>query len=291
MLDGHHVELVAIRRLSFPAGEKTLQGTLFLPAEAPRAAVVLNPATGVAQRYYGHFANWLAAQRGIACLTYDYSDFGESASGDLRRSTATMSSWALVDQPAARAEMRRQLPGVPLWVIGHSLGAMMMPLQRDIEDIARMIGVASGIAYHRDHPWPYQALARMFWFGHAPLATWALGYLPGKRLGFGADLPPKVYWEWRRWCISLDFFFPELGDTLPEADWSRCPVPAELFAFSDDPTIPPPNVWRLKELYGPGRTRENLIVPAEHGLKSVGHLGAFAARNAALWPVLLGERD
>ena len=288
MLDVSTDTLALIRPVSFQAGAAQLSGTLFLPADRPGAAVVLNGATGVPQSYYRHFAQWLAVERGMACLTYDYRDFGASQTGPMNRSDATMSDWGLIDQPAARAELRRLVPDTPLWVVGHSLGAMMMPMQEDISGIDRMIGVASGMVRHIDHPWPYQGLARLFWFGHGPLATHLAGYLPGKRLGFGADLPSGVYWEWRRWCTSRDFFLPDVGWQLPDPNWDRSKAPVDLFALSDDATCPPSCVWKLAELYGNGSVTPHLLILESFGLGQVGHLGAFARRNKVLWSTLIG---
>ncbi len=139
----------------------TLAGTLFPPIGSPRAAVILHGATGVPARFYAHFARWLAATRDIACLTYDYRDFG--ASGSARGSRATMTDWGIHDQQAARDWLRARLPQVPLWVIGHSLGGMMLPYQTGLDGIARVVTVASGAVHVADHPWPYRAFAHAFW--------------------------------------------------------------------------------------------------------------------------------
>lgn len=280
---------VEVQEVSFPAGNKVLKGRLYLPAAAPVAAMVLNSATGVPQGYYKHFARWLARERGMACLTYDYSDFGDSATAHPRHSDATMAHWALVDQPAAREEMRRLLPGVPLQVLGHSLGAMLMPLQEGLEDVTRMIGVASGLVRHDDHPWPYQALARAFWFGHVPVLVRLMGYLPGRLIGFGENLPAGVYWQWRRWCTVRGSYLPETGKVLPTPDWSRSGAPVSLFAFSDDETIPPQCVERLGQVYGDDYLSFREIAPDEVGLQKIGHLGAFSRHASALWPELVPE--
>lgn len=277
---------VESRDVAFQAGKNLLKGRLYLPHGVPAAAMVLNSATGVPQGYYRHFAAWLARERGMACLTYDYSGFGDSATGHPRSSDATMADWALVDQPAARAEMRRQLPGVPLQVMGHSLGAMLMPLQDGLEDVTRMTGVASGLVHHSDHPWPYQAMARAFWFGHVPVLVRLMGYLPGRLIGFGEDLPAGVYWQWRRWCTTRESYLPEMGKGLPQADWTRSGAPVTMFAFSDDQTIPPQCVRRLAGVYGPDAEMA-VVSPSDHGLQAIGHLGAFTRRASALWPTLV----
>jgi len=132
----------------------------------------------------------------MACLTYDYRGFGASATGPIRQSQVLLSDWALIDQAVARAAMRALYPGLPLRVIGHSLGGLTMPLQHRLEEIDHVITIASGRVHVRDRPWPYQTFAHLFWFGHVPVLKRLLGYLPGRLLGFGADLPSAFYWQW-----------------------------------------------------------------------------------------------
>ncbi|KIC36778.1 alpha/beta hydrolase family protein [Leisingera sp. ANG-M7] len=291
MLDSHaeHAAEVRVEDVRFAAGEAELAGRLYHPAAPVKAAVVLNGATGVPQGYYRHFARWLAAERQMACLTYDYRDFGASACMHPRRSQATMAEWALADQPAARQEMQRHYAGVPLLVIGHSLGAMLMPLQEGLTDVARMIVVAGGLVHHHDHPWPYRALALAFWFGHVPALVRALGYLPGRAVGFGADLPAGVYWQWRRWCTTPGSYLPEAGRGLPQPRWAETGIPVDLFAMKDDDVVPPAAVWRLGDAFGSVLQRREVLDPQQAGLRKIGHLGAFARANSALWPRLVPQ--
>lgn len=276
-------------KIWFKSGETDLSGSLYIPDAIPETVAVLNGATGVPQGYYSAFASWLADARGIVCLTYDYRDFGASAQKPLRLSKATMSDWALEDQPAARHELRRRFPDARMWVIGHSLGGMLMPMQGDLSDIDRLITVASGRVNVRNHPWPYQGLARLFWFGHVPLVTRLLGYLPGRAVGLGADLPADLYWQWRRWCTHPDFYFGDQTMILPDPHWPES-IPAELIALSDDPVCPRRAVDALAEIYGRG-AKTRVLDPAAFGLKSIGHLAAFARRNAAVWPALLDGQE
>ncbi len=284
MLDS--TQAVLIEDIQFPSGPANLSARLYLPVSEPQVAVVIHSATGVPRDYYQHFAQWLAAERGMACLTYDYRDVGYSLTGHPKESPVDMSYWALVDMPAARAEMRRRFPDAQHWSIGHSIGGMMGPVQPDIDQIDRMICVCSGLVTLTDHPWPYQALAWLFWYGFAPVVVKTQGYLPGKAVGFGADLPPQVYWQWRKWCTGPQNYVPQIGDTLPAARWAQSDTPVDLFSFEDDQMVPPEAVWRLADLYGP-KARRNLLSPKEFGLSKIGHIGAFARRNAAVWPRLI----
>ncbi|MEM8654663.1 MAG: alpha/beta fold hydrolase [Pseudomonadota bacterium] len=287
MLDATPIQRpVTERSLAFKTQDGAeLVGRLYRPDQRPFAAVVLNSATGVLQTFYTHFARWLAAERGMAVLTYDYRGTGRSYAGPMPKVQADMTDWGIRDQVAARRAMRREVPGVPLWIVGHSLGAMLLPNQPEMDDVVRVIGVASGMVHHTDHPWPYRAVALNFWFTLGPLATLLCGYLPGKRLRFGEDLPAGVFWQWRRWCTSTAFYDADIGARLPAPDWTSDAV-VRLHAFADDDLIPPPQVARLARVYGVDPV---IIDPKDHGLARVGHLGAFSRRNKAIWPVLLKE--
>src|SRR5262249_52982075 len=54
-----------------------LAATVFTPEGPPRGTVLVNSATAVPRRFYAGFAAYLA-ERGFACLTYDYRGVGGS---------------------------------------------------------------------------------------------------------------------------------------------------------------------------------------------------------------------
>ncbi|MDQ2091197.1 alpha/beta hydrolase family protein [Marimonas arenosa] len=272
--------------LAIPAGPGRLTATLY-PAPAPRAAAVLNPATGVAQVYYRAFARWLAEARGVTCLTYDYRGFGASAEGPARMVPLQMADWGITDQQAARDWLAARCPDLPLWVIGHSLGGFMLGYQTGLADIARVIAVASGPVHVRDHPWPYQAMARLFWFGLGPALVATTGYLPARLSGLGADLPGPVFRQWKRWCTRQGFH--RADTTLPPWGATRLTAPLRTVALADDVMIPPHVVERLGRLYTAAPQTHVTLAAAAFRLGSVGHLAAFARRNAALWPAILGD--
>src|SRR5205085_9724555 len=80
----------------------------------PRAALIM-PATGVPQSYYAKYAAYLA-ERGFTVLTFDYRGIGRSRDGDVRRSSARMRDWALLDA----AEAVGFFGSDRLRIIGHS---------------------------------------------------------------------------------------------------------------------------------------------------------------------------
>lgn len=278
---------VAVEDASITSGEHTLKGNVFRPNTKPEAIVILNGATGVPARYYRSFARWLAEEKKFACLTYDYRDFGASATQSCRESNATMVDWGVHDQQAARDFALSQFPDVPVWIVGHSLGALCLPFQRRLGEVSRVIAVASGAVHVREHPWPYQFLVRLFWFGHAPLVALIAGYLPGKMLGFGSDLPAGVYWQWRRWCTRADFFTREIGSLLPLPDGECLDAKMKFVAIADDVMMPRSAVWKLMEHYPAAQKTQLVLRPSEYGLTKLGHLGVFAEKNKAVWNKIL----
>ena len=277
-----------VENVKFRADRAQMTGTLHRPDGAPTAAIVLHGATGVPHRYYRHFASWLAGQ-GYACLTYDYRDFGASANGHLRQSKATMAEWGVKDQSAAQRVIEETFPDAPLWVIGHSLGGLMVPFQEGANRISRLITIASGPVHLRDHPWPYRAVAAAFWYGPGPLATKVLGYLPAKALRIGRDLPAGVYWQWRRWCTTHSFYLGDVGRGLPVPDWKAFTGEMKLVAIADDDLVPSAAVWRHMQSFPEARKRQLTLNPDDFGVGKIGHIGVFDRTKAAVWPKLIEE--
>ncbi|MEM9341730.1 MAG: alpha/beta fold hydrolase [Pseudomonadota bacterium] len=270
--------------ITFVADVATLHGRVFLPLGTPKAAIVLHGATAVPARYYHAFAAWLSTQ-GYACLTYDYRGFGSSAIGHVRASDASLVTWGIADQPAAQAEMECRFPGVPLWVIGHSIGGLMVPFHPGAARIKRLITVASGPVHTSDHPGLWQLYARIFWWGPPAWAAAAMGYLPGRAMRLGDNVPRDVYWQWRRWCTTPGFYLTDVGRLLPVPDWHAFQGDLRVVAVEDDGMVPPPAAWRLMQHYPEAWKRQTVLRPA-HG--PIGHITAFAERNRALWPQILG---
>jgi len=273
-------------RVTIQSNGASLSGTLFRPEGRHASAIVIHSAVGVPHNHYRHFATW-AAGRGHLCLTYDYRDFGASASVHPRRSSATMADWGVHDQAAALALIRAEAGGAPVRVIGHSLGGFMMPFHEEMAGVEKITTVASGPAYWCNHPWHYMPAVIAFWFAVGPPATALAGYLPGRAIGLGADLPAGVYWQWRRWCTSKAFYIRDVGTALPEPDFQRFAGPMKRIAIEDDVMIPPSAVAQLDRFYPAARIERMTLSPRAYGLSRIGHLGPFAERNTAVWETIL----
>ena len=120
---------------------------------APKGAVLIGGAMGVRQDYYAPFAAWLAAQ-GYGVMTFDYRGMGDSRTPaharSLRGLDADLFDWAR-DYDAAIDALLARAGDVPLYLIGHSLGAQLPGLLRNRGRVAGMVSVAAGSGYWRDN--------------------------------------------------------------------------------------------------------------------------------------------
>lgn len=277
---------VIIKRTTFSTDDQvSLQGRWYLP-EAPRKVVVISGATGVPEGFYRRFATWLAREQGFACLTYTYRDMGDTSPDAMKKSQASIQDWTITDGQAARDAARAAWPDLPLWVIGHSLGGMMLSKQPRISGIDRVITIGSGLVCHKEHPMPFRLMVYLLWFVVGPITVWLLGYLPGKSIGFGSTLPARVFWRWRRWCTSgPDGFLADPG--LPPSDWSSSRAPVRIVAISDDLICPPHVAFSLARTFE-GATIDQLEIDgtrAEGG--KLGHFGIFTEAGRMFWPELI----
>ncbi|MBN3821725.1 alpha/beta hydrolase, partial [Paraburkholderia sp. Se-20369] len=95
------------RPIQFSAADGyALHGTLWSPAAAPSALVLIHPATAVPERLYAGFARYLT-ERGFAALTYNYRGIDASRPARLTRLHARMRDWVDLDVEAATAWARQ----------------------------------------------------------------------------------------------------------------------------------------------------------------------------------------
>lgn len=214
-----------------------LFGTLTVPAgSAPRAAVLIIPGTGPVDRdgsskaapqvppVYKMWAERLG-DAGIAALRYDK-----------RYLTYTDIDAAILDQEAQIADavaalryLRTQVPGKPVFVIGHSEGGMMAPL------VAERTGAAAGVIVINAAQFPIDELViEQVKAGGAPQ-----DYVDGLTKVFArikdGSFPPKGQLlgagqnYWKQWIK----YSTESTKTL-----SRSKVPVLLVQCMDDETLP-----------------------------------------------------
>jgi predicted alpha/beta hydrolase len=264
-------------------GTGTIAATLW-QAPDPRAVVLVHPATAVTQRYYEAFAHYLHGL-GLHVLTYDYRGTGLSRPADLRQCTVTMAEWMEDDNAAVTRWAAARFPGLPLLAVGHSVGGHAIALSSVTGLLTAGVLVAShaGVtrtvrgAVERARVWCVMRLL-------APVLCGMLGYMPGRRIGLGEDLPRSVMLQWSRWTTLPGYFLDD-----PEMDarrrMARVRVPLLVLGFDDDPWANPRAIGILVQPLVNAHVERRQIAPRDAGLPAIGHMGFFRRQSAhALWP-------
>jgi predicted alpha/beta hydrolase len=252
------------------------------PAGTPRGAVLIAPAMGVKQRFYANFASWLA-ERGFLVVTFDYLGMGQSRQVPLRQLKVDLLDWARHDCSAVLANVAETAGDMPLYWIGHSVGAQILPLVEGHERLTRIITVAAGSGYWRENSPQIRRQAWLLWHGLAPLLTAVAGYFPGDRIGAVGDLPAGVIRQWRRWCLHPEYLVGVEGEPMRRA-FAAVQTPLTSLSFTDDEMMSARNTESLHGFYSGAAKQMRRIAPAEVGADRIGHFGFF--RNAfapTLW--------
>lgn len=255
---------------------------------AGRSVAIIAPAMGVPQRFYKAFAQWLAGQ-GIVAYTFDYRGMGASRPADLRGFHATIVDWATLDCAAVIEDAAARYPELPIYWIGHSVGAQILGLIPNRDRVRAMLSVAAGSGYYRYNARPLRYYVLSFWSVIVPLALRLKGYFPGKKLRMVGDLPYGVAAQWRRWCLHADY----LGvDEALRDEVAKASIPIRALSMQDDEMMTLRGTRELFRLYANAPVEVERLRPRELGLPSIGHFGFFRDDKAgSLWPMVPAWMD
>ena len=236
---------------------------------------------GVEAAYYRPFCAWLAEQ-GVSVLSFDYRGMGASRPpGSLRAMQADLDTWA-ADQDAVLTHLSDRQPGMPLLVLGNSLGAQLAGGLPSRTRIRGLLAMSMGSGYVGHLVPSFQLRAKIFLRLLGPLAVALFGFFPGKRLGVVGDLPRGAMLQWRRWCLSPQYLLSSEGR---HALYKSAPFPVTSLYAADDEMLAEQGARMMFVAHGNPRHFEVLKPLAG---QRIGHLGVFKTRHqATLWPRLL----
>lgn len=259
-----------------------LSATLHASPTPAKAMVLIHPATGVTERMYFAFARHLAAL-GFDALTYNYRGIGAQA----RHVAAGFSTWAALDVEAVTRWAAARNPALALLAVGHSFGGHAIGLCESSRHLNGAVMITSQAGCLRFiTPWTERLRVAALLKVIGPLCARLLGYVPGKRLGIGEDLPAQVMLEWSRWTSLPRYFFDDPGMDAA-ARFSRPRMPVLSVGMSDDPWAPAAAIDLMcrQLIHCPVERRQ--LSPADSHGQAIGHLGFFRERHATtLWPAV-----
>ena len=241
-------------------------------ADKGRAVIVLMPAMGVRADFYQPFARQLAAA-GWPVVTADLRGVGQSSARVKDGARFGYREMLELDWPANLEQVRRHFPGLPVYLLGHSLGGQLNALYSalDAEHLAGLIMVSCGSVYYRG--WDFPASLKILSLTQvARCITEIIGYLPGKQLGFGGNEAKGVIRDWAR--LARTGRFRVAGSTVDyESRMRAFSKPVLALSFSDDDFAPPAATENLLQKLPRASVRHVHVQPGELGAKAIGHYG------------------
>jgi predicted alpha/beta hydrolase len=269
--------------ITTPSG--SIQGHVIAPSnpEDIVAAVVLHPATAVPERLYKGFAEFLASD-GFAVVTYDYQGTGNSGLPVNNRGIR-MRDWMAIDVPAVAQWTRDRFPDVPQLAVGHSIGGHALSLDNGSSQIQGFVTIASHAGVTAAIPKVSERLkVGLVLRVLGPVTARLLGYVPGRHLGLGEDMPGAAMLEWSKWSRLPGYFF---DDPTMNAEVQAARVRKDVLAigFSDDLWATPEQIDAITKRLVNADVERRTINPDSVGVSKIGHMGFFRRENRdSLWP-------
>lgn len=257
----------------------TLGGTHYLANDA-KTTLIINGATAVPQYFYRHFAEYFK-NKGWHVVTYDLRGTGESRPKSLLGYEAQASDWGLFDIPAALSWVQTNLCSDTIFFVGHSAGGQQAGLLKNSGAINAMLTVSSQSGY-----WKLQGnneKYKVYFITTVlmPLLCRVYGYFPWSKFANSEDLATGIALQWARWCRLPGYLLDD--ESLPSERYAQFKAPVLAYSIEDDNWGTARSVDAMMSAY-PNVERHHLI-PHEHGLNRLGHMGYFRKESKPLWHI------
>ena len=276
-------EEIEENEVRFPARDGYgLSGRIIAPRR-PKAAVLISSGTGFPHGLYRRIAV-AGAERGFACLIYDYRGIAASAPPSLKGFKADILDWGRLDFTAALDQARALAPDRPLFTLGHSVGGHLIGFADNIHTVRAHAMVCSGTGYWGAHDPSYRRRVLFFWRIYGPACLALKGYLPAGGLWGGEALPREVFRQWRRWAFMPNYFGDDF-DAIGQNEFARITTPIRNYAFTDDKIASERSVSDFMRLFSAAPRDLIRLSPQDVGAARVDPFGAFKRDASAFWPM------
>jgi len=256
--------------------------TTYLPEQSAGKLMIVAATGGVNQKMYQPFSEFFRKQ-GYTVITFDYRGIGRSAPDELNGYQATMHQWAVQDIDAVILHAKTHYPLQEIIYVGHCVGGEIVGLARASQYISKLVMVNSALSCKKLWPIKYRFKIVTLKKVVKLMNKW-FGFYPGKKMGYGEDLPADVIYEWSGWCSNSNGLF----DKFPDNNYRKLQVPLLAFSFTDNWNTPRKAVKELLNRFSSAFITWHHLTPEQLGVEKIGHYGFFyAPRQADLWMSLL----
>ncbi|HTV84157.1 MAG TPA: alpha/beta fold hydrolase [Dyella sp.] len=226
---------------------------------SPQHVVYWLPALGVPAKHYLPLAEAFAA-RGVAMALHEWRGIGSSDRRAGRHCDWGYRELLALDVPVGIAQVRARWPQAKLWIAGHSLGGQLACLYASLhpDTLAGILLIASGAPYWRR--FRFGALLSIAYMLASPLAR-LLGYLPGRRLGFGGNEARGLIADWSRSGRTGRYAADGMAVDFEQA-LGALAMPVFALRMRDDWMVPEASLtWLLGKM--PGTSQRVVVMTPE----------------------------
>ncbi|BAP33061.1 alpha/beta hydrolase fold protein [Chryseobacterium sp. StRB126] len=265
----------------------SLTAHLFQPEKNNGKLLLMNSATGVKQQVYFSFAKYFAEQ-GFTVITYDYRGIGLSKPENMKGFHGSMRIWGSKDYKTLTTYIKNKFPEHRKFCLGHSVGALILGMNKDSEMFEELIFVGTQNAFVGNLRLKTKIEAYLGFGIVQPLTTSLLGYFPANWFGLGESLPKNCAYDWRTLILnkkSTNRLLEKIDDYSKNLTQKVFVVRAE-----DDVWLTEKGVLSLlNNTYPNLKPTYRLVKTTESEKKEIGHVNFFRNYNHKLWDIILNE--
>jgi len=235
------------------------------PQQAAKHCVLVIPALGTPGRVYDSFAR-LLTQAGYRTVQMELRGYGKSSIRPGYRQN--FSYRELVDDVIDVINwLMKNDSDTSLLLAGHSLGGQlaMIAAGLGVSGVGGLILIASGSPHHENFQGRYRSGLKQARFLFPILMT-LMGYLPGKRLGFGGNEARGVIYDWLSLVRHNKFQltgYPQINQQV-----SQYTGPVLSLRMAEDFMAPLEAVQAINQKLPLSSLDEQCIAEAELGVKA-----------------------
>jgi len=120
-----------------------------------------------------------------------------------------------------------------------------------------------------------------------PLNNLLFGFTHTDWIGLGEPLPKKVAAQWSEWCRGQGYVKTAFGKTVTEHWYDEVDLPSLWLNAPDDDIAVDANVEDMISVFSKLKAERLTLIPADYGLKEIGHMKFFSRKSKVLWEIAL----
>lgn len=250
--------------------------------EQPKGIILINAGTCIKRQFYDTFCKGLV-DFGYDVLSYDYRGVGGSRPAQLKGYEASIVDWGQLDIKAAIDWALAHYPNSPKYLIAHSMGGQVMGLAANLNQLDKIITIASSYGNWRNYTGSFKYKTALLWYTLIPLLTKIYGYLPAKKFGMGQDWSKGVANDWWQWSKSNISHAQLMDKQNTPHYYKKTTLPIRAYFLNDDDLASYKTIPQYQSDFANAALDIQQIEPKAYNLEQIGHFGFFFAKSQQLW--------